>query len=555
MNRTWHIVKKDLRALKWPLLIWVLLIGAKLAMGVLLLSADGTEDLEWFRRLDAFSKILAGLECVSFVLAAALIQEDLLVGTSAFWVTRPISGARLLRAKLLGLSLIFGLLPLLITLPWWLWCGFGWREIAWASLETVIIHAICVLVGLLWAVVTDGFARFLLWTLVMLLAIPSIAAGVGMHLSKLHPSVTDGVMWTRTWVVIGLAVVGIATVVIQQFLTRRVWRSVSLISIGAGLMVMVALWWRWDWKLLEKWNSFQQAQAEESWPVSAKPDGLSFIFKDATLAPPAPGARQPSRFVQLRVDYRVEGLQETQALVPHTANYTFHWPDGSADEGWSWVRVETGDGLSYLMARKALLLPTAPIGTPVDSRATQVVPVATVDRLQAGPAAYTLKLRYGLMEIGSTASVPLQPGTRTLIGPWGERITHVEKEGEQLLVTTVRSNPSLAVDFLMGAGNRIIGIGQSMPRQFSRYLLVARTHNYSDRGRLVWEHNTRVAGVEISWQTMGYRASTKGGGPRPVLEAINALNEAELVKVTFQEKARFASGLTIDPFVVTPAAP
>jgi hypothetical protein len=491
---------------------------------------------------------------VSFVLAAALIQEDLLVGTSAFWVTRPISGARLLRAKLLGLVLIFGLLPLLITLPWWWWCGFGWRDLAWAALETVLIHAICVLVGLLWAVVTDGFARFLMWTLVMLVAILTIAAVVGLHLSKLQPPVPEGVMWTKFWVMIGLAVAGVATVVIHQFLTRRIWRSVSLIGIGASLIVIVALWWRWDWKLAARWNSYLQAQAEENWPATAKPDGLSFIFKDATLAPPARGARS-SRFVQLRVDYRVEGLPESQALVPHTANYTIGWPDGSADEGWSWVRVESGDGLAYLMARQALLGPMAPIGNSVDSRANQAVPLASVDRLRAGPATYTLKLRYGLMEIGSVASVPLQPGARTLLGPWGERIAQVEKEGEQLLVTIVRSKPSLGVDFMRRVGSYIIGIGQSMPRQFSRYLLVARAHDYSDRGHLVWEHSTRVAAVEIEWQTTGYRASKKGGGARPVLEAINALNEAELVKVTFQEKARFAYGLTVDPFVITPAGP
>ncbi len=36
MNLTWHIVKKDLRALKWPLLFWLLIIIAKLGIGVAL---------------------------------------------------------------------------------------------------------------------------------------------------------------------------------------------------------------------------------------------------------------------------------------------------------------------------------------------------------------------------------------------------------------------------------------------------------------------------------------------------------------------------------------
>jgi hypothetical protein len=101
MNLTWHIIKKDLRALRWPLLLWTLLIVMKLGAGALLLTADGTEGDSWILSLDAAAKILAALEVLSFILVAALVQEDPLVGTTAFWVTRPISGGRLLRAKLL----------------------------------------------------------------------------------------------------------------------------------------------------------------------------------------------------------------------------------------------------------------------------------------------------------------------------------------------------------------------------------------------------------------------------------------------------------------------
>jgi len=71
MNLTWHIVKKDLRALKWPLGLWILLIIAKLGVGVALLNADGTEGIEWFNKMDALAKVLSAFEFVSFVLARA----------------------------------------------------------------------------------------------------------------------------------------------------------------------------------------------------------------------------------------------------------------------------------------------------------------------------------------------------------------------------------------------------------------------------------------------------------------------------------------------------
>ena len=226
MNLTWHIVKKDLRALKWPLLLWLLLIVTKLGIGVALLNAEGSEGLEWFAKMDALAKGLTAFEFISFVLVAALIQEDLLVGTTAFWMTRPISGARLLRAKLLSIGLVFGFMPVLVTLPWWLGCGYGPREIAWAVAETVAAQAIAVLLGLLWAVVTDGFARFLMWTLVMLFAIPTLTGTLAYYLTRGQPSPTSDLVTTRVTVGFILAVLGIAVVVVHQFLTRRMVRSI-----------------------------------------------------------------------------------------------------------------------------------------------------------------------------------------------------------------------------------------------------------------------------------------------------------------------------------------
>ena len=135
MNFVWHIVKKDLRALRWPLVVWVALIAAKLAMGVLLLTSDTTGDQELFDTLSGISKVLAGLEFLGVVLVAALIQEDMLVGTTAFWITRPISGARLLTAKLLGLGIIFVVLPVLVTVPWWLGCHLSLGAMAGAALS------------------------------------------------------------------------------------------------------------------------------------------------------------------------------------------------------------------------------------------------------------------------------------------------------------------------------------------------------------------------------------------------------------------------------------
>ena len=536
MNLTWHIVKKDLRALRWPILLWVLVIIAKLGIGVTMLTADGTEGPDWFLRLDMFAKLMAGIECVCFVFMAALIHEDLLVGTTAFWMTRPISGGRLLRAKLLSIGLVFWVMPVLVSLPWWQGCGYGLREIAWAAAETVALQAIFVLVGLLWAVVTDGYGRFLMWTLLMLISIPAIGGMISLHFSKANTVVTAGVATSRMAVALVLAVAGIAAVVVHQFVTRRFWRTVAIIGATTGLIIMTTLWWPWDLQIAAKWHAYGESRVEANWPTTAAPAGLTLTLGSAELAR-APGARA-DRPVQLRVNYRVEGLPGSQALVPAVANYSLSWPDGTRDAGWSWVRPE--QSLSRLITYRVLNQTPAEKWARDDSQAGTTISAATATRLQAVPAAFSLKVRYGVVEVESAASVPLQPAARTLNGFLGERLAHVEKIGEQLEVTFVRHSPALFIDTLLGIQNYVFGAGQATTRQFSQYLLVNRARDFSDRGSTVWGNSTRIGTVNIDWQTLAYRATKKPPGGRPTLEAINALNEAELIRVTLREQAGFA---------------
>ena len=545
MNLTWHIVKKDLCALKWPLLVWLLVITAKLGIGVVLLNAAGDPDPEWFVKMDALSKGLTAFEFISVLLTAAVIQQDLLVGTTAFWVTRPISGARLLQAKLLGLGLVFGLMPVLVTLPWWLGCGYGPSEIAWATAETVTFEAIAVLLGLLWSVVTDGFGRFLMWTLVTLFAIPTLSGTMAYYASRGHSSTSSDVVTTRFAVAIILAVLGIFTVVVHQFLTRRTRQSIAIIGVMAGLIVVVGAAWPWSWNIEPRLRSYLIRRAEGVWPVTAEPAGLKFTMTSAQFAPALPGAKSGTSST-LRTEYRVEGLAESQSLIPYWSERTLQWPDGTIDKGVAWGRSDMSETLPVLgvtlssAGRPGQYADTIKTGAPVSA--------PMVEKLHTQPPAYTLAARLRLMRFESATTVPLQAGLRTLQGALGERIAGVEKGGEELRVTFIRHYPSPLADNA--------GFGPMAPlNEFPKYFLVNRAHEVVDRGRPVDYHLTRVGTVGISWHTMSYRASKKAAGKRPTLEAINALNDAELMKMVFTEQARFTHELKVDPFTVEPTSP
>lgn len=538
MNLVWHIVKKDIRALKWPLLLWVMVIVAKLGLGVVLLTADGTEGAGWFTRMDALTKMLTALEFVSFVLTAAVVQQDLLVGSTAFWMTRPISGGRLLCAKILCLGLAFGAVPVLVTLPWWLGCGYGADEIAWAVAETVMVQTIAVLLGLLWSVVTDGYARFLMWTLVTLFAIPTLTGTLAYYASQGQPKVMGDVVGTRTVVIFVLALLGIHAVVVHQFLTRRTGRSLGIISGTVSLIIAVGAWWPWSWDLQSRFDSWLAHRTERHWPVTAEPAGLKFTLEPAQLNSQRPGSR-PDRPFPHRVKYRVEGLTETQGLIPSVADQTWHWSDGTTFAGRGWGRT----GFSEMVREKALgwAMNNSPDGQYTDTvTMSGSVPPAIAVKMQAEPSVYTLKARLTLMQFISATPVPLQSGDRSLQGVVGERIAGVEKSGENFLVTFIRHYPAFLVN--------MDGFGPGVPfGYFTQYVLVNRAHDFVDRGRIEGQ-KTRVATVAIDWQTIAYRASPKAGGPRPLLEAINALEGAELIKVNFVRKVEFTHEFKVDAY-------
>lgn len=540
MNLTWHIVKKDLRALRWPLAVWALLIVAKLGVGVILLTADGTESQEWFTRMDGMSKMLAVFECVSFVLAAAVIQQDLLVGTKSFWQTRPISGGRLLRAKLVLIGLVFGLLPLLITVPWWVGCGFGLREIGWAALETAAIHAACVLLGILWAAVTDGFGRFLMWTIVTLFAIPSLSGTLGYYLTRGKPGPSGELLTTRFALGAAIAAAGILIVVIHQFLTRRTGRSIALIGATGLVIVLVGACWPWSAQIESRLFAHFLHQEEQRWTATPEPAGLAFTVAPAQLSV----NNAPARNSQLLVKFQVAGLTESQALRSFWSEYGWRWADGTTKQGDAWGR----SGFGELAAERALgvAMKLAPAGHYTDTVTTIAwLDRDTTKRLLAESPAYAQRNRLQLLRFDSATPVPLQGGGRTLNGVLGERVAHVEKSGEELLVTFIRHFPSMWLNNFRG-GYYI----EYEDLQYSQYLLVNRAKGVVDRGRTAGHQSTRIGAVTIDWHTQSYRASKNAGGARPVLEAINALNDAELMRVTFVEQARFIHEIKIDPLVV-----
>jgi hypothetical protein len=224
----WHIAWKDLRRLRVIIALWTVLIAAKPVVGALLLQGWGAH---WFEALRGANYALSGLELVAtYFLVAAFVHEDVVVGSTAFWITRPVSGLTLFGAKIFGLAVVFGALPLVINVAWWFACRYGAREILLASLETLAVPGCVAVVALPLASLTDGTKRFLLTTLVL-------ATGTIFLLSN-HVAIQTGPIATLMGLIVFLGVGLLAA--IHQYWSRRFIRSMGILGVGLALAVLVS---------------------------------------------------------------------------------------------------------------------------------------------------------------------------------------------------------------------------------------------------------------------------------------------------------------------------
>ncbi len=308
MNLTWHITKKDLTRFRWPLAGLILVQVARLFIGAALRAGGGT-DSAWFNRLQSNSLICLGLQAlITYALVSVVVHEDAPTGTQVFWRTRPISGPRLLGSKLLTLALMFGVLPVLIDLPWWLACGFSPGEIACAAVDVMAWEAVVVVPALGLAVISSTFGRYFTLTIV---AVGLVVFTALMRLAYFPGGeiLTWNLLLSRLAVVLAFVVAGVGVVVVRQYRAHSVIPAhVTLGMIVIGVPLILG---SWKHDFVGPWKG----------PVadsSADTRAISVAVTDANLVYVG-NSDQPKLPRSLYVDLKADGLSPELAWVPQLA--------------------------------------------------------------------------------------------------------------------------------------------------------------------------------------------------------------------------------------------
>ncbi len=343
MRLTWHMVWKDLTRLRLALALWLAVFLLEYALGIRLLCGSA-QDFYLFERIRLLDVAVFGLRgVVGYLLVAALVLEDPLVGSNAFWPTRPISRRRLLGAKLLACLCAFWALPVLVTLPWWVFCGYGVRDLVRAGLYTFEQNLVPVGMAVMIASLTGTLSRFLAWTLV---AVTLVGTGLAVILASDDFRHLPGLSFRRAlelsdarlYQLLALALAAFAAVTAHQYLTRNLRRSLAILAGFAALIVLGGAQRPLDLARV----FFEVAR----WPmpplpgvggVAVESDGTSIFGSGATGTEADFLRSKENEGVRLQSTFTLTDTPTELYPGFDSANFSWSWRDGSEASGGGWL--------------------------------------------------------------------------------------------------------------------------------------------------------------------------------------------------------------------------
>lgn len=237
MNLLWHLVRHDLRRLRWQSVLLVGSIAGLVAMGLVARDSEGFDSV----RLLSLSVFPMAAAAVWMSLLVSLVQVDAPAGGPAFWMTRPIAPLRLLAAKLLAAVLLGLGLPAFLQFVGMLALGspFGVALDAAAGLAAML--GLFVPPVLLLAALTRKFFRF--WAAVAVGMILFSLAVSGMRND--WPETTAAVAEARTAVGFTLLALGSLGLLAWIYRSRAVVPATACAVAMAAAIAALPWWCTW----------------------------------------------------------------------------------------------------------------------------------------------------------------------------------------------------------------------------------------------------------------------------------------------------------------------
>lgn len=331
MRLVWQIVWKDLLRFRWMLVLWAALIASKLVLGASLLWTSGGASMGHFLQVAFVADALQQLERIGALLLAAVVLEDPVVGNRAFWLTRPISGQRLLCAKFLLMATAFVALPLLVTIPWWLLCGSGGSEIAIAATRTLGFHAPGLLLAWFFSAISEGLPQTIGRAFIGLGCL--IVAFLTLHFSWRNWRYPEFELPELSfWSIFAVAA---GVLVLYQYSSRRgahtIWLAALLLVATPGIWLLNP-----EWAKIFRMDPPDGHTGADATPAVVVADSRSFSLRLTQTSLTLYRAEEEKKDFALAnpivLRFEIDGLAEDEWLVTEFADVHLRWASGFAQK-------------------------------------------------------------------------------------------------------------------------------------------------------------------------------------------------------------------------------
>ncbi|MFA6960328.1 MAG: hypothetical protein WC205_06235 [Opitutaceae bacterium] len=411
MNSTvWYIFKKDLVRFRLQLVVWCVLLVARVMC------------VEWAAEPEYTAQGSSAMMWVVLVflfnvhLVVRVLAEDSPLKEAAFWRTRPIQGGQMLAAKVLFVTGWTVVLPAGVIAAAAIYYGFTPGEVLKVVAGQALLHGFIAWVFL---AVTSFFQRVIasIFCFLLLGVFTQLAVGRRFTTETVATFVPASLVVTRTVVSVGLLLAGCGLAIWLVYRSRRRTMAAVVLAVGLAGMKLTASLWPWDglgWVSVLK---DKEPRADAGYVV--------------TLAQAEASGRSSSNGVDYRLlnaTFEESGLQPAEITCP----YRF--------EG----RVVWADGKESLQNREGPISPAYDVATVLRSTfGVEEVPrsryvrsgLATVtlaqlrdtevDKLRQSPAEWRGRIASAVGRIAVKAKVSLRAGASAEEGAYRLVITEV----------------------------------------------------------------------------------------------------------------------------------
>jgi len=331
MNIITHVLKKDVIRLKYLMLVWLLLIIVQLALGIFSpkLAAEAFELQMLMPLLMRMIGFLQGLMMV--IVIPLIIQNDSVVGTTAFWYTRPILRKDLLLSKSLAMLTVL-VLPLLAAELFVLAAnGASGYHLALAVPEVVIEKLAFTTPFIVLAAVTPKLSRYALvgvivFAIAVVIMILMFVAGMVFPVirqianSKIYETASLEASYATAKYLYTI-IIG-ALLISYQFMTRRTARTAMLFVAAWIVMWTGTLFWNFDF--------LKESAAVESSAIKVEGISLGFDSQHMMVSDQLQYNKNNPREKSISTRSAISGLPDGQfTILERMGDAKMEYPDGS----------------------------------------------------------------------------------------------------------------------------------------------------------------------------------------------------------------------------------